>query len=87
MPTLANEPAEDRMIGAYPDESGYFGRYGGAFIAETLMGPVKELEEAYARYRQDPEFIAEFEADLRDYVGRPTLPGAGRKRLGERGST
>ena len=42
MPTLANEPAEDRMTGAYPDESGYFGRYGGAFIAETLMGPVKE---------------------------------------------
>ena len=72
MPTLANEPAEDRMIGAYPDESGYFGRYGGTFIAETLMGPVKELEEAYARYRQDPEFIAEFEADLRDYVGRPS---------------
>ena len=72
MPTLANEPAEDRMIGAYPDESGYFGPYGGAFIAETLMGPVKELEEAYARYRRDPDFVAEFEAELRHYVGRPS---------------
>ena len=61
MPSLANEPAEDRMIGAPPDESGYFGLHGGAFIAETLVRPVKELEEAHARHWRDPEFLAEFE--------------------------
>ena len=62
MPTLANEPAEDRMIGAVPDEAGDFGPRGGAFIAETLIGPVKELGEACVRYRRDPDFLAEFEA-------------------------
>jgi len=62
MPILANEPAEGRMIGACPDESGYFVPCGGAFIAETPTGPVKEFEEAYARYRRGPDFLAEFEA-------------------------
>lgn len=62
MPILANEAAEDPMIGDCPDESGYFVPYGGAFIAETLIGPVKELGGVYARYRQDPDFLAEFEA-------------------------
>lgn len=62
MPTLANEPAEDRVIDAYPGESGHFGPCGGVFIAETLIGPVRELEEAYASYRRDPDFLAEFEA-------------------------
>lgn len=62
MPILANEAAEDPMIGAGPDESGDFGPCGDAFIAETLIGPVRELEGAYARYRQDPDFLAEFEA-------------------------
>ena len=72
MPMLANEPAEGRLIGALPDESGHFGRYGGTFIAETLMGPVKELEEAYESCRRDPAFQAELEAELRHYVGRPS---------------
>ena len=72
MPTLANEPAEGRLIGAFPDESGHFGRYGGTFIAETLMGPVKALGEAYESCRRDPAFQAEFEAELRHYVGRPS---------------
>ena len=72
MPTLANEPAEGRLTGAFPDESGHFGRYGGTFIAETLMGPVKELGEAYESCRRDPAFQAEFEAELRHYVGRPS---------------
>ena len=62
MPTLANEPSEDRMIGAGPDEFGYFGPCGSALIAETLLAPVQELEEAYARYRWDPDFLAAFEA-------------------------
>jgi tryptophan synthase beta chain len=57
---------------AYPDARGHFGPYGGSFVAETLMRPLRELAEAYARYRSDPEFIAELEADLKHYVGRPS---------------
>ncbi len=56
----------------YPDARGHFGPYGGSFVAETLMRPLKELTEAYARYRVDPQFIAELDADLKNYVGRPS---------------
>jgi tryptophan synthase beta chain len=60
------------MVGSLPDDSGHFGPYGGVFIAETLMGPVAALRQAYERYLQDPEFLAELDADLRHYVGRPS---------------
>jgi len=56
----------------FPNAQGRFGDYGGIYVAETLMGAIQELNDAYQRYRNDPEFVAEFEADLRDYVGRPT---------------
>jgi len=56
----------------FPDTSGHFGPYGGRFIAETLMGPVEELRAAYERYMKDPAFLAEFDDDLRQYVGRPS---------------
>ncbi len=56
----------------YPDARGHFGPYGGIFAPETLMQPLAELTEAYAKYRVDPTFLAEFEADLQHYVGRPT---------------
>ncbi|HQR95180.1 MAG TPA: tryptophan synthase subunit beta [Thiotrichales bacterium] len=56
----------------YPDARGHFGPYGGIFAPETLMQPLAELTEAYAKYRVDPAFLAEFEADLQHYVGRPT---------------
>ena len=72
MPNLANVKAEDRIIGRYPDERGHFGPYGGTFIAETLVGPVEELRDAYERYAKDPEFLAELDAELRHYVGRPS---------------
>ena len=72
MAKLLNEPAEDRLAGRLPDGQGHFGPYGGCFVAETLMGPIRELDEAYQRYAQDPDFLAEFEADLRHYVGRPS---------------
>ena len=52
---------------------GRFGLYGGAYIPETLMSAVLELEQAYARWRGDPEFIGELNALLRDYAGRPSL--------------
>ncbi len=55
-----------------PDERGHFGPYGGIFIAETLMPAITELNEAYQRYMKDPEFIAELDADLQHYVGRPS---------------
>jgi len=56
----------------YPDERGHFGPFGGLFVAETLMGPLLELRQAYDQYKQDPEFIKELDADLKNYVGRPT---------------
>jgi len=56
----------------YPDSNGHFGPYGGIYVAETLMDALEELRAAYERYRNDPEFIAEFEHDLRYYVGRPS---------------
>ncbi|OGT29033.1 MAG: tryptophan synthase subunit beta [Gammaproteobacteria bacterium RBG_16_51_14] len=55
-----------------PDEAGHFGPYGGRFVAETLMGPLEELTVAYKRYIQDPDFLAEFDDELRNYVGRPS---------------
>lgn len=54
-----------------PDEHGHFGPYGGIFVADTLMFALKQLEQAYAKYRNDPEFLAELHSELRDYVGRP----------------
>ena len=56
----------------FPDQRGHFGPYGGLFVAETLMQPLAELRQAYEKYLQDPEFLAELDADLRHYVGRPS---------------
>ena len=56
----------------YPDANGHFGKFGGAFISETLTHAIEELREAYDRYSQDPEFIAEFRYELAHYVGRPS---------------
>jgi tryptophan synthase beta chain len=53
-----------------PDEKGHFAQYGGVFIAETLMTAVSELKEAYEKYQHDPDFLEEFEDDLKNYVGR-----------------
>ncbi|MDP1770648.1 MAG: tryptophan synthase subunit beta [Methylobacter sp.] len=55
-----------------PDERGHFGPYGGMFVAETLMLPIQELNAAYQQYLDDPDFIAELDADLTHYVGRPS---------------
>ncbi len=55
-----------------PDERGHFGQYGGVFVAETLVHALDELRRAYERCRKDPEFIAEFEYELKHYVGRPS---------------
>ena len=55
-----------------PDATGHFGQYGGVFVAETLIGALDELKEAYAAAQCDPQFVAEFDYDLRHYVGRPS---------------
>jgi tryptophan synthase beta chain len=55
-----------------PDPSGHFGNYGGIFVAETLIHALEELKDAYARYRNDPEFVAEFNDELEHFVGRPS---------------
>ena len=55
-----------------PDASGHFGRYGGIFVAETLIPALEELKTAYFAAQRDSAFIAEFEHDLKHYVGRPS---------------
>src|ERR1700675_4090831 len=55
-----------------PDEHGHFGPYGGVFVAETLVHALDELKLAYLQCRADPEFVREFEYELKHYVGRPS---------------
>ncbi len=55
-----------------PDARGHFGPYGGVFVSETLISALDELKAAYARYKDDPAFVAEYEYELKHYVGRPS---------------
>ena len=55
-----------------PDAKGHFGPYGGVFVSETLISALDELKAAYARYKDDPAFVAEYEYELKHYVGRPS---------------
>ncbi|MCR5101766.1 MAG: tryptophan synthase subunit beta [Butyrivibrio sp.] len=52
---------------------GRFGEYGGQYIPETLMNAVNELEEAYNKYKDDPEFVKELDDLMKNYAGRPSL--------------
>lgn len=56
----------------YPDASGHFGPYGGSFVSETLVFALEDLKAAYARLKDDPLFKAEFERELKHFVGRPS---------------
>jgi len=56
----------------WPDSRGYFGRYGGRFVPETLMSALVELEKVYKEARRDTGFRQEFRSMLHDYAGRPT---------------
>ncbi|WP_409449929.1 tryptophan synthase subunit beta [Aromatoleum sp.] len=56
----------------FPDSSGHFGPYGGVFVAETLIPALAELRAAYEECRNDAAFRAEFEYELKHYVGRPS---------------
>lgn len=64
------QEVEDQFSG--PDEHGHFGRYGGIFVGETLIAAVEELEQVYSKLSKDPSFWAEFDKDLKHYVGRPS---------------
>jgi tryptophan synthase beta chain len=55
-----------------PDARGHFGPYGGTFVSETLTHALNELKENYAHFRADPAFLAEFENELKHFVGRPS---------------
>ena len=55
------------------ERHGYFGAFGGQFMPETLMNAVIELEEAYNKYKDDPDFIKDVEDLHRNYTGRPSL--------------
>ncbi len=69
-------------VNKLPDENGYFGRYGGRFLPETLMSAVIELEEVYDLMKKDTNFQEEFHHYLCQYAGRPT-PLYHARRLGE----
>lgn len=71
MSTVVTEP-ETAEATILPDARGHFGRYGGVFVAETLMAPLAALREAYDHLKNDAEFRAEFEWTLKHFVGRPT---------------
>jgi len=68
--TTPTHPAQ--TIASVPDLLGRFGQFGGKYVPETLMPALAELEQAYAHYRHNPEFQAELQGLLRDYVGRPS---------------
>src|SRR4029079_10254391 len=57
-----------------PDERGFFGLYGGRFVAETLMPLILELDAAYEAAKKDPAFRAELESLNTHYAARPSPP-------------
>ena len=67
-----NNNANNSMNKIAVDDRGYYGKYGGAFIPEMLNRNVEELQENYLKIMQDPDFQKEFQALLKDYVGRPS---------------
>ena len=66
------EQLDKNYYDTYPDDKGHFGPYGGCFVGETLMEALHALEEAYNRYKNDPQFQMEMDKDLAEFVGRPS---------------
>ena len=56
----------------WPDEKGYFGKYGGRYVAETLMPLIMEVEKYYNKLKNNKKFLKEFNYYLEKYVGRPS---------------
>ena len=63
---------DDLLAGRLPDERGRFGEYGGRFVPETLMPALSLLEAGAREAMADPAFRTAFEAELKDWIGRPT---------------
>ena len=61
-----------KQLTSVPDKSGHFGPYGGMFVPETLMEPLRELAHEYEKARRDKRFREELAYYLREYAGRPT---------------
>ena len=57
---------------SWPDHNGFFGKYGGRYVAETLIPLIKEVEKNYNIYKKDKKFIDEFKYYLKNFVGRPS---------------
>jgi len=68
----SDRPPETEASYASPNEYGYYGKFGGAYIPEMLHRNVEELKSRYLQIMYDPSFQKEFRDLLRDYVGRPT---------------
>ena len=75
---IANATLDQRTLytnvinDVYPDEHGRFGPFGGRYIPETLVPALNRLEAGVKKYLHDPEFQAEYKAELQDWIGRPT---------------
>ncbi|MFT5209610.1 MAG: tryptophan synthase beta chain [Flavobacterium sp.] len=68
----AQTPGDNLEFLSVPDEKGRYGVYGGRYVSEVLIAALDELTEQYARLKNDPKFISNFESDLTNYVGRPS---------------
>src|ERR1700761_9347034 len=66
MTTTATQPY------SLPDVTGHFGPYGGTFVPETLVQALQQLDAEYTRAKSDPQFRADFDYYLREFVGRPS---------------
>lgn len=69
---ILNNVDFDTYFRNYPDENGYFGKYGGIFIDEKLRNALEEITEAYFSICQSRKFIAELRRIRREFQGRPT---------------
>ena len=69
---MTNRHPSPGFMTRVPDAAGYFGRYGGRYVPETLMPALIDLEELYRSAMADPAFLEEFRLMLSEFAGRPT---------------
>ena len=70
--TKSNKKPIHTERGKFYDTKGYFGQFGGSFVPEPIQALLDELEVTFEKYKDDPEFLAEFRHYLKDYSGRET---------------